>query len=103
MGVATAPAHVEQVQWRRGWGRGGWGWGGPLVAGAIIGGALAAPYYYGPGYYGPGYGPRYYAAPAYDAPPPDDGAEAYCMRKFKSYDPESGTYLGNDKRRHACP
>lgn len=92
----ASPARVEQVQWRRG----GWGWGGPFVAGAIVGGALAAPYYYGPGPY---YGPRYYEEPVYDAPPPPDGAEAYCMRRFKSYDPASGTYLGNDKRRHACP
>ena len=89
---------VEQVQWRRG-GWGGWGWGGPFVAGAIVGGALAAPYYYGPGPY---YGPRYYEEPVYDAPPPG-GAEAYCARRFKSYDPATGTYLGNDKRRHPCP
>jgi hypothetical protein len=101
---------VENVYWRgRGWG-GGWGWGAPvaggLVAGALIGGALAAPYAYGPGpgYY---YPQGYYGAPApayYGAPPPGDDADTeYCMRRFRSYDPQSGTYLGNDGHRHQCP
>jgi hypothetical protein len=84
--------------------RGGWGWGAPvaggLIAGAIVGGALAAPYYYGPGYYP---GPAYYGAPAYAPPPGDDDSESYCMQRFKSYDPNTGTYLGKDGRRHSCP
>jgi len=93
-----AAALTEQVYWR-----GGWGWGpgafvGGLAAGAIIGGAIAAPYYYGsPYYYPPGYAP----APAY-APPPGD-AVSYCMQRYRSYDPNSGTFLGNDGRRHPCP
>ncbi len=99
-------SQIEQVYWRgRGW---GWGWGGPFVAGALIGGAIAAPYYYG--YYGPyGYGPGpYYPAyappPPYAAAPPPGGAdEEYCMRRFKSYDPNTGTYRGTDGRRHPCP
>jgi hypothetical protein len=33
----------------------------------------------------------------------DDGAIAYCMQRFKSYDPRSGTYLGYDGYRHPCP
>ena len=28
---------------------------------------------------------------------------AYCAQRFRSYDPQSGTYLGRDGRRHACP
>jgi hypothetical protein len=28
---------------------------------------------------------------------------AYCINRFKSYDPRSGTYLGYDGYRHACP
>lgn len=55
-----------------------------LAAGAIIGGALAAQ-----------------AAPAYRGP--GGKAVAYCSRKFRSYDPSSGTYLGYDGNRHACP
>ena len=69
---------------------------GGLIAGALIGGALAAPYC-APGYYpGPVYG-----VPAYGPPPGD--TIAYCMQRFRSYDPASGTYLGYDGYRHPCP
>jgi len=105
----AAPAAVETVQWRRGWrGGGGWGWrgaGAGFIAGAIIGGALAAPYYgYGYGYPGPYYAepPVVYGAPVYGAPVAGD-AVAYCMQRFRSYDPGSGTYLGYDGLRHPCP
>lgn len=30
-------------------------------------------------------------------------AVEYCMRRYRSYDPESGTYLGFDGLRHPCP
>jgi BA14K-like protein len=116
----ASPGMVETVRWR-----GGWGWGAPvaggLIAGAIIGGALAAPYY-GGGYYYPGPyyggpyggpGPAYYGAPppGYAAPPPgyaarppgDDADSEYCAQRYKSYDPRSGTFMGNDGRRHPCP
>src|SRR5262245_54144266 len=87
----AAPAAVEHVQWRGGWGAVGAG----LVAGAIIGGALSAPYYgYGPGPY---YYPGPYAAPpvVYGAPGAVAGdAVAYCMQRYRSYDPASGTFLG---------
>ena len=84
---------------RRGYGGryygGGYGYyGGGLAAGAILGGLLAAPYYDGYGYDGYGYG--------YEAPV-DDSAVAYCVQRFRSYDPASGTYLGNDGYRHPCP
>jgi hypothetical protein len=91
--IKAVPSVSQSVQWRGG----GWGWGAPvaggLIAGAIIGGALAAPY--GPGYYGP-------PPPVAYGPPPGD-ALAYCMQRFRSYDPGSGTYLGNDGYRHPCP
>ena len=91
----AAGADVEMV-----WGRGfGWGFGAGLLGGAIVGGALAAPYYgpyyYGPGYYPPAYGPGYYPAPA--------GDPAYCARRYRSYDPATGTFLGYDGVRHPCP
>ena len=55
-------------------------WGlGALAVGAILGGVLAAQPYYG------------------------GDAVGYCMRRFKSYDPGSGTYLGYDGYRHSCP
>ena len=92
----SAAGITEQVRWRGG---GGWGPGafvGGLAAGALIGGALAAPY----GYYGPP--PVYYGPPpAAYAPPPD--AVAYCMQRYRSYDPNSGTFLGYDGLRHPCP
>jgi hypothetical protein len=37
------------------------------------------------------------------APPAGDDAVAYCMQRYKSYDPASGTYLGYDGQRHPCP
>lgn len=52
---------------------------GGLAVGALIGGAIASS-----------------AAPA-------NSAVAYCMNRFKSYDPASGTYLGYDGFRHPCP
>jgi hypothetical protein len=100
---------------------GGGGFVAGAVAGALIGGigsAIAAPRYYGgpgyysaPGYYAPVYpAPVYYGAPYYDdsaivieSAPVGDDAVAYCMQRFRSYDPRSGTYLGYDGYRHPCP
>jgi hypothetical protein len=102
-GVTTlkdAPAaQVEKVRWHHR----GWGWGAAAVGGAIIGGAIANSYYgYGPGpYYDYGPGPYYYGPPVAYGPGPD--AVSYCMQRFKSYDPRSGTYLGYDGYRHPCP
>lgn len=49
--------------------------------GAVIGGMIAAQ----PRYYGP------------------SSAVRWCMERYRSYDPHSGTYLGYDGRRHPCP
>ena len=107
---------VTEVQWRRGW-RGGYrgryygpgiGLGLGLATGALIGSAIAGPRYYydAPAYYdAPDYDeapPTYYRAPAYGAPAGGD-AVSYCMQRFRSYDPASGTYLGYDGERHPCP
>ena len=63
-----------------------------FAAGALLGGALAAQGpYYGGGYYRGG--PYAYSG----------GSEEYCLSRFKSYDPASGTYLGYDGYRHPCP
>lgn len=96
--LAATPA---SAQWRHGgwhsgyhhggWHRGGYGVGAGLATGLIVGGALAAANngYYG-GYYdtGPGY--------------VGGGNDAYCMQRYRSYDPASGTYLGYDGQRHPC-
>ncbi|MGB6352285.1 MAG: BA14K family protein, partial [Pseudolabrys sp.] len=63
----------------------------------------AAPYYYGGGsYYGGG---PYYASPGYYAESGDGGDDgvSYCMQRYRTYDPNSGTFMGNDGRRHPCP
>jgi hypothetical protein len=130
---ATAPVAQPVAWHGGGWHGGGWhggwrgdrGWWGPgAIVGGIVGGALAAanPYGYDYGYdsaYGPGYAydsaPGYsgygyaagnsgygYAAPeGYGAP--QAGAMSYCMSRFRSFDPASGTYLGYDGARHSCP
>lgn len=48
------------------------------------------------------YDDDYYEEPSVRYVPPDDAID-YCMRRFKSYDPRSGTYVGYDGYRHACP
>jgi hypothetical protein len=116
-GAGVAQAGPSGGNWRgaQGW-RGNEGWRGDrdrdrdrnrnfvpgLVTGIVIGGALASQsygYYGGPGYYDD----QYYDGPAASAPAPVDDAVAYCIQNFSSYDPASGTYLGNDGLRHACP
>jgi hypothetical protein len=79
-----------------------------VVTGVIIGGAIASQgygYYGGPGIY---YAPSYSSDPYYDGPsvapaPGGDDAVAYCLQTYPSYDPQSGTYLGDDGYQHPCP
>jgi hypothetical protein len=33
----------------------------------------------------------------------DDTAVAYCLSRFRTYNPSTGTFIGNDGRPHACP
>jgi hypothetical protein len=52
-----------------------------------------------PGYAG---GPPAGGAPqGYAGGPPAGDPVASCMQRFRSYDPKSGTYLGNDGQRHS--
>ena len=69
---------------------------GGIIAGSII--ASQRPYYsYDYGYY-------HYPPYGYYGPYPNrDQAIAYCMQRFRSYDPFSMTYLGYDGYRHPCP
>lgn len=60
-----------------------------LAAGAIIGGAIAG-----------AARPNYYYE---DGVADGDNTVAYCMNRYKSYDPASGTFLGYDGLRHPCP
>ncbi|CAN5321825.1 hypothetical protein BH10PSE11_BH10PSE11_14020 [soil metagenome] len=65
--------------YRRGYGGTAAGVGIGLAAGAIIGGAIAAS-----------------SAQAQQN-------AAYCSQRYRSYDPQSGTYLNNDGNRYPCP
>jgi hypothetical protein len=73
-----------------------------IIGGMILGGIIASqpPHYYYGDY--PAY-PPYQAYPPYPGYSRGDGAIAYCMRRFRSYDPYSMTYLGHDGFRHPCP
>jgi hypothetical protein len=75
---------------------------GGFWPGLAIGAGIGSAY----GYYGSNYyydDPYYYDETVVAAAPVGDDAVAYCMRRYKSYDPASGTYLGYDGQRHPCP
>jgi hypothetical protein len=59
-----------------------------IAAGVVLGGALASP------------SPGIYYAPA---PSPIDDPVGYCAWMYSSYDPQSGTYIGDDGAPHPCP
>ncbi len=121
--VATAQPGsdlVQNVQYYRRYGYGPRYYGyrrGPAVgagiAAGIIGGALAAGALAAPPpavYYEPA--PVYVAPPVVYAPPvpraygytvEDTDAVAYCSRRFKSYNPETGTYIAARGVVRACP
>lgn len=86
--AGTRPARVQLAQYHHHHHhhhRGG-GFFPGFAVGAAIGGMMAAPpppppdYYYGGG-----------------------RSVEWCMRHYRSYDPDSGTYLGYDGYRHPCP
>jgi hypothetical protein len=88
---AFVAASVSPAVAQRGRGRGrggGWGRGGGVgaavgigVGAAIIGGAIAAS----------------------AAEQQRRDAVSYCMQRYRSYDPNSQTYLGRDGMRYSCP
>ncbi len=90
--VATTALNVSPAYAQRGRGRGrGWGGGrgrgggnvgaaiGLGIGAAVIGGAIAA------------------------SEAQRQNSVNYCLQRFRSYDPGSGTYLGSDGFRHPCP
>jgi hypothetical protein len=75
-----------------------------FAVGTLFGHAVAQPRYYAPGpvYVAPP-PPVVYSTPIYYAPQPwTPGWYAYCARKYESFDPASGTFLGFDGYRHMC-
>ena len=102
--LSTQDGSLHQVQWRRRGGfRGGRGYyrgrrgGGGAVAAGVIGGLALGAIIGSAANAGP---PAYYPAPVYGG----GGVDwvAYCSSKYRSFDPESGTYLGYDGLRHPC-
>lgn len=89
--VATDTSSLVQEARYRGYGyrgyRGGWGRGaiGLGIAGAVIGSAIIA---------NEGYRYRRY---------PGVSARQACADRFRSFDWDSGTYMGYDGERHVCP
>jgi len=93
---SEAPSVLEQVQYRRDRGRWNQGPGryqgrgshgddtgamiGAGILGLIIGGMIAS-----------------------EAQRQQQQSSAYCVQRFRSYDPQSMTYLGYDGLRHPCP
>ena len=74
---------VQTVQWIGPW---GWGWG-----------------WSAPGYYVPA--PSYVVpVPSYAVPAPASAdAIAYCARRYRTYDPDTGTYVGRHGAILSCP
>jgi opacity protein-like surface antigen len=101
---AVKPAknpYVSQIRYyHRGHGHGHWrhhggGNWGPWVAGGLLGLGLGAALTDGYGYgYEDDYAPRAYYG---------EGGFARCEATFKTFDPDSGTYMGYDGHRHRCP
>ncbi|MBN8990783.1 MAG: BA14K family protein [Rhizobiales bacterium] len=87
--LGVSPAHAQRGRgrgrgggWGRGRGRGGGNVGAAIglgIGAAVIGGAIAA------------------------QEAQRQNAINYCMQRFRSYDPRSGTYLANDGYRRPCP
>ncbi len=72
--------------------------------GFAIGALGSYAYYgYGPDYYDPYYYDDDYYYDSGVAVAPGGDAVTYCMQRYRSYDPASGTYLGYDGLRHPCP
>jgi hypothetical protein len=85
--------------------RRGFGFAAGLAAGSALGFGYD-PYYYDPYYYGDDYAydDGYYGAyPAAGYVVSSAADPSYCARRYRSYDPASGTYLGYDGLRHPCP
>ena len=74
-----------------------------IAAGAVLGSYAYYndPYYYGDsGYYADN---GYYDDGATVVVPGSGGDASYCAQRYRSWDPGSQTYLGNDGLRHPCP
>lgn len=101
--AGAGPASAQRA-WHGGF------WPGAVAAGVAAGAVAAATSpLWAPGYYD--YDPAYAPGPYYDYVPPPaatvapaEGVDvAWCQAHFRSYNPETGTYMGFDGQFHSCP
>jgi hypothetical protein len=99
--VLFASCVSAEAQWRHRGGGGGGGFAGGLlggVIGGVIGGAFAPrPYYQPPVYQQP---PVYYQQPGYYV---SQEQIAWCIQRYRSYNPQTLSYMGYDGYAHRCP
>ena len=87
--VLVSVSGANAQYWHHGgWGHGGWGGGGGFaggviggVVGGVFGGVIARPQ------------PQYVP----------DASVQWCMNRFRSYNPQTGFYVGLDNQLHSCP
>ena len=95
VGMLSLPSPAEA--WR-GWGCGwGCGWGSGIVGfgiGAVVGSALVAPRVYA--------GPPAYGPVAYGPPPWTPAWYTYCAQTYRSFNPHTGYFIGQDGQPYFC-
>jgi len=87
--------------WNRGWHHRGWWPGAAFETGTRM--DASDGYFQGPYDDDSDYADSYDDSDEAVSPAPSDGDTSYCVERFRSYDPASGTYLGYDGQRHPCP
>jgi BA14K-like protein len=95
VGMLFMPAPAK-AGWGCGW---GCGWGPGLVGfgiGALVGSALVAPRYAGPPP-PPVYGPVAYGPPAWSP-----AWYNYCAQRYRSFNPQTGYFIGADGQPYFC-
>ncbi|WP_345819191.1 BA14K family protein [Methylobacterium fujisawaense] len=103
--VVAGRGHYPGVRPGYGYGR-RYGYGAGAAAAGVGLGLAAGGLGYGYPGYDDNYAPTTYAypeSPTVASDPAASDATAYCQRRFRSYDPASGTYLGYDGLRRPCP
>jgi hypothetical protein len=96
--VAT-PTAAQEHRWHGGGGNWNHGWHGQNdlgtnILGGIIGGAIGS-WFIRPD-------PVVIIQPEPEILPWSGQWYAYCTRRYRSFDAQSGTYMGFDQRRHLC-
>ena len=102
LGALTLPAPAEAGRYYYGHGHGGSGWGAGLLGfgiGAIVGSALTPREVY---VVPPPPEPVYYAPAAYGPPAGTPDWYTYCYSRYRSFNPNTGTFIGYDGYERLC-